>query len=331
MHRLFFITLLLLASCGPIEPIENPFDRAAASPSPVQEISKSGTEGRENELRILVIDVGQGDATLVIGPGTSGKRILIDAGRPGEGTAHLLPTLDSQGINRLDWIVATHYDADHIGGISEVLKGKDQRLGTDDDRIPSSGVLDRGDFSDKSTPVYSQYVREVGPYRQEATPGMEFELGDGAKARVVVVNGRYTDGRRVHLNPDEENEACIGLLIQYGTFRYFTAGDLTGGGTTGGIETKDMETIAGEIIGDIDILHLGHHGSENSTHGTFLAKIKPEAVVISVGRNNDYHHPARSVLKRLETARTKVHRTDQSGTLEIRTDGKSYKVTPLSH
>jgi competence protein ComEC len=140
---------------------------------------------------------------------------------------------------------------------------------------------------------------------------MEFELGDGAKARVIVVNGRYIDGRRVHLNPDEENEACIGLLIQYGTFRYFTAGDLTGGGTTGGIETKDMESIAGEIIGDIDVLHVGHHGSETSTNDTFLKEIKPEAAVISVGRDNDYHHPVRSVLRRLEAARSKVYRTDQ--------------------
>ena len=166
--------------------------------------------------------------------------------------------------------------------------------------------------------------------RAEATPGLSIPLGSGASAEVIVVNGRYSDGRAIHLNPEEENEASIGLLIRHGDFEYFTAGDLTGGGNPGGFESKDLETIAGEIIGDIDVLHVGHHGSATSTNAQFLGLTRPEAAVISVGRDNDYGHPTETVLQRLREAGAEIYRTDQMGTLEIVTDGKGFEIGPLN-
>jgi competence protein ComEC len=156
---------------------------------------------------------------------------------------------------------------------------------------------------------------------------MIFPLGNGAEAEVVVVNGRFEDGRQIPLEPDEENEACIGLLITYGSFRYFTAGDLTGGGVPGGYGTKDLETTAGEIVGDIDVLHAGHHGSETSSNASFLRETRPEAVVISVGAENDYGHPAPSTLLRMEAVGASIYRTDQRGSMEIETDGRDYEIT----
>jgi beta-lactamase superfamily II metal-dependent hydrolase len=317
MNRLLFILpFLLLAACSPILPLEDPF---------LDPIEASETEIRP--LRIEVLDVGQGDATLILGPDRT--TMLIDAGSSGEGILSVLPTLEALNVDRLDWIVATHYDADHIGGIGEVVKGLDQTLGTDDDFLPAQAVIDRGKGTDKTTATYEDYALLAGPYRREAKPGMVFPLGDGAQAEVVVVNGSYEDGRVIALEPEEENEASIGLLITYGNFRYFTAGDLTGGGAPGGFETKDLETAAGALIGDIDVLHAGHHGSESSSNAAILSAAKPEAVVISVGADNDYGHPASSTLLRLEAAGAEIYRTDILGSLEIETDGRAYTVTSV--
>jgi beta-lactamase superfamily II metal-dependent hydrolase len=320
MRFLYFFLITFLISCSPVLPIENPFDSTSESVSEIDDVSENKI------LKILILDVGQGDTTLVVGP--SGKTVLIDGGPSGSGITTILPTLTSLGVTRLDWIVASHYDADHIGGIPEVLKGVDRIDGTDDDMIPTTGLLDRGDFSDKTTPIYSEYIEIAASYREEVTSGTQLELGNGAHAKVIVVNGHYSDDRLIHLNPDEENEASIGLLIEYGDFQYFTAGDLTGGGSPGGYETKDMETIAGEIIGNIDILHVGHHGSETSTNQLFLDLIKPESSIISVGKDNDYGHPTESVLRRLEDAGSTVYRTDLMGTLEIQTNGNGFEIAP---
>ena len=256
--------------------------------------------------------------------------MLIDAGKRDKGIEAVLPCLEDLNIHHLDWIVATHYDADHIGGIAEVLRGLDQLAGTEDDFIPTEAIIDRGDFTDKATATYTDYVDMTAPYRKEAEPGMIFELGGGATAKVVVVNGRYEDGRTIPLQPDEENEACIGLLIEYGSFRYFTAGDLTGGGSPGGFPTKDLETLAGGIIDDIDILHVGHHGSSSSTNETFLEETRPEAAIISVGKDNDYGHPTEEILTRLDRAGAAVYRTDQLGPIEIQTDGDHYSFEQLT-
>lgn len=320
MKRTLFLFLIGLYGCHPFLPLKNPF-------TDIGTIAGSGGSPGGKTLEIDILDVGQGDATLVRGP--SGKTILIDAGKRDMGVEKVLPDFAALNVHHLDWIVATHYDADHIGGIAEVLMGADQVLGTDDDWIPREAMIDRGDFTEKATATYDDYVAIAAPYRQEAEPGMIFDLGDGAVAEVVVVNGRYEDGRTISLQPDEENEACIGLLIAYGNFRYFTAGDLTGGGAPGGYETKDLETIAGEIIGDIDVLHVGHHGSSSSTNETFLEKTMPEEAIISVGKENDYGHPTEEVLTRLEKAGAAIYRTDQMGTIEIQTDGNGYDVKPL--
>ncbi len=313
----FFLLWILLTACGPILPLDNPFEKR---PVP----NTTGKTEPKAPLQIFVLNIGQGDSTLIVGP--TGKTLLIDGGPPGQGRETVLPFLRERGIDSLDWVVATHYDADHIGGISEILRGVDQVFGTKDDLIPLFGLLDRGPSTDKSSSIYFFYLNELGEFRRTIQVGESFTLGGDATAEVIVANGHYQDGRSIHLNPDEENEACIGILVHYGDFQYFTAGDLTGGGSPGGFETKDMETFAGEIVGDIDILHVGHHGSASSTNENFLRLIQPEAAIISVGKDNDYGHPTKTVLNRLEDVGAKVYRTDLLGTIEIKTDGADYEI-----
>lgn len=306
--KIFLPLFILFSSCSPILLIEEPFQKAPTSPVASAEPAS---------LRILVIDVGQGDATLVIGP--DGHTMLIDGGPPETGAPAVLQEMSKDAIDHLDWVVATHYDADHIGGLPAVLAGFP----------PRTGLVDRGDETDHANPVYQDYLAAAASFREEAEPGEVFALGDGATASVVVVNGRYSDGREIHLNPDEENEACIGLLIHYGNFNYFTAGDLTGGGAPGGYESKDMESWVGEIVGEIDVLHIGHHGSATSTNEGFVEATDPEAAIISVGRDNNYGHPNPAVLNRLQDHQVRIYRTDETGGLKISSDGTRYEVTPM--
>ncbi len=179
------------------------------------------------------------------------------------------------------------------------------------------------------TPLYKEYATIARDLRQPLSAGTILALGNGATAEVIVANGIYADGRSIHLNPDEENEASIGLLVRYGDFSYFTAGDLTGGGAPGGYETKDMETMAGEILGDMTALHVGHHGSSGSTNETFLEEITPEVAVISVGQDNDYGHPTTEVLNRLDAIGASVYRTDLMGTIEMTSDGTGFEILAL--
>ncbi len=267
-----------------------------------------------------MINVGQGDSTLVLGP--TGRSLLIDVGPAGSGP-RILSLLENLEIDRPDWILMSHYDADHVGGLRDVLSGPDTIIGTDDDVLPEEGLLDRGEPSGKNIQAYLGSIEEAGSFRTTIPPGLVLDLGDGATAEVLVVNGAYADGTEVSLD-SEENEFSSGLLIRYGDFRYFTDGDLTGGGTTGAEVTRDLETHAGELAGDLDILHVSHHGSATGTPQDFLEIIRPEAAVISVGKDNDYGHPAPSVLYRLEQAGIEVYRTDQMGSILIETDGNDY-------
>ncbi len=119
--------VLLGSSCGPIRPIHNPFQQAQSSPPHAKPV---------DPLKIFVIDIGQGDATLIMGP--TGQTLLIDGGPATAGHAHVLPFLQEQGVESINTMIATHYDADHISGLVEVLKGPDQDAGTPDDWIPQT-------------------------------------------------------------------------------------------------------------------------------------------------------------------------------------------------
>lgn len=319
MNFIFFIIFFFITACAPLSPLEKPQPAYAARTN-----TSSTSSATSDALKIYVIDVGQGDATLVIGP--SGRTLLIDAGPLESGQQSILPLLNQLQISHLSWILLTHYDADHIGGLSEVIRGPDQLLGSDDDFYPAYALYDRGEETDKNTTVFQNYVEVAQPVRRSITPQTHFDLGNGATARVIIANGQYSDGTSIHLNPDEENEASIGLLIEYGDFKYFTAGDLTGGGAPGGFESKDLETHAGSLIGDIDILHASHHGSSSSSNSRFLEIAQPEATLISVGSHNDYHHPAVATLQRLGSIHSEIFRTDLHGTIIVETDGSHYTI-----
>lgn len=267
-----------------------------------------GSNPSSNEvqtLKLVFLDVGQGDSTLI---SSSNEAMLIDAGPPNAGRDVVLPYLKKQDIQQLKYIIATHYHDDHIGGISEVIKGEDQILGTKDDFIPTNGVIDRGGEYESS--VYEEYADATNGIRSAVYPGDNYTVGR-ATVEVLAANGQLVDGTQINLEPYDENSAGIVLLLNNGDFSFLDEADVTGGGGDPPYQTIDIETSLAPLVGDIDILKVAHHGSETGTNETFLDAVSPELAVISVGDENDFGHPDEETIDRLIDAGVEVYQTER--------------------
>lgn len=248
-------------------------------------------------LTITVLDVGQGDAALIQSP--SGRTLLFDGGDNGEGVDVILPFLAAAGIDTLDWIVASHYHSDHVGGLDEVLN-----------RVPVRyAVYDRG--NSYTTLTYNAYVAAAGAQRTTITQGQVLDMGEGVTVTCAALNG---NGRlsAPYTSSTKENEYSISLVVEYGGFHFYQGGDLIGNSSAG----TDIETSVGPLVGDMDVYSVNHQGSYTSSNAAFLTALEPEVSIISVG-NNSYGHPHQVVLDRLVTYGSFVYQTEvgNGGTL----------------
>jgi beta-lactamase superfamily II metal-dependent hydrolase len=268
---------------------------------------------RAQHLTITHLNVGQGDATVI--QVQNGRTILIDAGLPGKGIDVVVPWLRKNGITRLDAIVASHYHADHIGGISEVIDA----LSPDSVLL----VIDRG--SQLPLPrnrTFAAYSKSVGRvrHRKHATPGFVLQLGDHISLSCVAANGTVDRRGIVAWDRRNENDLSIAWVLsaslpvgdrQY-VFRYFTGGDCGGYHGT----HTDLETPISTVVGMVDVLRVNHHGSRNSTNEVFLRALRPRVAVISVGDGNRYRHPASETLERLQSTASiqAIYQTERGAT-----------------
>ena len=282
-----------------------------------------GSTAIGEELSIHCLSVGNGDCTLIVSP--SGKTMMVDAGRTGqEHRIHLCDYLDSLGIHRLDYLVITHYHNDHLGGVDTLVQHG----------VTIDTVYDRG-WRYCGTDFDGMYVPTVNSIRHTLADGQVLDMGAGVSATVLTVNGNgqlidtpFVDRDCPSGEDYDENDFSVGLLIDYGEFQFFAAGDLSGV-TDGGY--TDIETSVAAEVADIDVYRVNHHGSRFSTNETFLAALSPEVSILSVG-GNAYHHPDTAVLRRLDEVSV-VYQTAGSdgveidGDIVIRTDGStSYSV-----
>ncbi|GEM_PF-1744132 len=245
-------------------------------------------------LVIVVLDVGQGDATIVKSP--AGKLLLFDGGPSNSvGTAIGNFIIDSLQSHHVDYTVASHYHDDHIGGLDMAVS----RLGGRDSVLVAG--YDRG--STYSSGAFTEYRDTVGAKRQTIALNQVIDLGAGAAAKCVAVNGQ-TQGDGV--TPSDENDYGVALLFSYGGFKMVQAGDL-GGYNAGGY--KDVESLLAPDIDSVTVLHVNHHGSRYSTNPYWLSVLKPKVSVISVGANG-YGHVDPLAMDRLMATSTYVYLTE---------------------
>lgn len=241
------------------------------------------------QMQVHFIDVGQGDATLIA---CDGHYMLIDAGNNDKGTT-VQSYLMSQGVEKLDYVIGTHPDADHIGGLDVVI------YKFDCDTIIMPDVAN-------DTRTYDDVVQAMKSKGYQTTypvVGETYTLG-GATFTIVAPNADYGN---------DMNEWSVGVLVQNGNNRFLFTGDA---------EEKAEEDILNNGI-DIsaDVYAAAHHGSKTATSQAFLDKVSPTYVVISAGEGNKYGHPHAEVLNRLRAAGISVFRTDEQGTIVATSDG----------
>ena len=241
------------------------------------------------------IDVGQGDAALVQ---CDGHYMLIDGG-PSDASSVIYSILKQKRIDTLDVIIATHPDADHIGGISGALNYATVKTCyspvTAHDTKPFKSLL--------------RYLNKRGVTITVPLAGQTFMLGS---AQVDLIGPITTVG-------DDSNNCSIVAMITYGDNKFLFMGDA---------EEDEEKAIsrAGYSL-DCDVLKVAHHGSSYSTKRSFLRNATPQIAVISCGKDNSYGHPTKVVLNRLSSIGADLYRTDLQGDITISSDGKNITVS----
>jgi beta-lactamase superfamily II metal-dependent hydrolase len=275
-------------------------------------------------LTIVMVDVGQGDGIVLRTPG--GTVHVVDAGPENQGTAAMLPSIDSLQPTGYGFAFLSHFHDDHQGGMDEVL----QR--------PFSLAYDRGDVRRTNTSQATlDYLATAGARRRTIALGQTYSLGDQVTMRCVAVNGQVAGGGG--LDPtgsnQEENARSMALRLDYGAFSMWFGGDLTGGGSS----TPDVEGPATAACGDVDVYKVNHHGSNTSTSLNLISRLDPELAVVSAGAGNSFGHPTTTTVNRLVQAaalRTLLCTSRGSselvgfaalGDIRIDTDGLRYRVT----
>jgi competence protein ComEC len=251
--------------------------------------------GTGKNLVAHFIDVGQGDSILIVTPNK--KTILIDGGKDAAGEK-VVAYLRKVGVSAIDLLVATHPDADHIGGLEDVINNFTIRK-----------VLDSGKAHTSQT--YIDYLALID------AKNIPFEIVH--EGRVI---GLDDDIQILALNSSTANEDINGssvvLKINYGQIDFLLTGDAEAEQERAMVETYNVEA---------EILKVGHHGSNTSSSQVFLNEVKPKVSILSYGEGNYYGHPVPEIVQRLRNIGSNIYSTAISGDITVTTNGQTYSVS----
>ena len=243
-----------------------------------------------SEMQVHFIDVGQGDSTLII---CGNDSLLIDGGDNNKGTALQL-YLQKQGIQTLTYLIGTHPDSDHIGGLDVIITKFD------------CGTIILPDVP-SDTATYRDVI-DAMEYRgcQITLPcvGDTYSLGD-AEFTIIAPNSDYA----------EDNNASVGIRLVHGNNVFLFTGDAE--------EKAEADILENSMDIRADVLHAGHHGSSTSNSRDFIDSVSPLWAVISCGADNPYGHPHEQTLNTFRERGIQVFRTDEQGSITAVSDGES--------
>ncbi len=253
-------------------------------------------------LTISMLDVGQGDAILIETP--QKKNILVDAGEEKFVRWSVLSPLKRKGICQLDALVLTHAHDDHIGGAPAVLSS----LGVA--QAWSNGIP----ANTLSFIQASSLIQSKGIDSYIAQAGDIFYLEPNLYIQIL-----FPDQKSLSLHALDLNNTSLTFRLSYKNFSMLFTGDL-------GFEGEE-QLLAKNFSLKSNILKVGHHGSSTSSSFAFLQRVSPQAALISCGRKNKFRHPHAITLKRLETIKARIFRTDLQGTIKVVTNGRIFNIT----
>jgi len=267
---------------------------ATLTPTPkavVSSVATTPTTSVNGTLKVHYINVGQGDSILIQ---QGSQNMLIDTGTNAS-TSSLMAYLQSLNIKKIDVLVLTHPHEDHIGGADAVIKAFDIRT-----LYMNKVTTTTKTYKDVINAMISKGLKPTAP-----NAGDTFKLGD---ANCTILSP-------INTNSKDLNTYSIVIKLVYGNNRFLFTGDAQASNEEDMIN-KDYDLSA-------DVLKVGHHGSETSTTDAFLNKVNPRYAVISCGQDNDYGHPHKSTMDKLQAKGISVYRTDESGTIVCTSDGKN--------
>jgi len=272
-------------------------------------------------LHIVVCDVGQGDAILLMQDFT---QILVDAGLDEGNILQCLRENMPFWDRQIEWIAPTHFDADHIGGYSGVL----ERFSVVNMLLPEG---------DKQTADFDRFEQAVAQEQKSGSAtvfpemGMQVSVHSDWDLRVLYAPSpqkslqidkklRSTEEQLWDENNAfmpkklDSNNRSVVLSLRFHQVSLLLMGDLE--------KEVEQALVDRGLVGHHDLLKVGHHGSKSSSSEVFLQKVRPEVALVSVGKNNRYGHPTADVLRRLRANGVKqILRTDELGSIVLKSDG----------
>lgn len=261
-----------------------------------------------DNLKVNFINVGEGDCILIEAPNKI--NILIDGGGTPQGdfdvgSKIVVPYLRRKGINEIDLLILTHPHLDHLEGLLPVLK--EFKVGM---------VLDSGLLCDIS--AYKEFISLI---QKKSIPYHKAKAGDNFvfsnNLEIFLLNPLYDSD---FYDESDFNNASIVVKLFYKNADFLFTGDIE--------VTAGKKLLVWQNILQSDILKVGHHGSITSTNLEFLDKVDPRIAIITVGKNH-FGHPSQKIIERLEDGNIQIYRTDEDGTIIIRTNGQEYWIRTL--
>ncbi len=244
----------------------------------------------KSKLNIFYLNVGQADSTLI----TMGEDVmLIDAGNEKDGK-YITEFLKAQGIEQIDYLIETHSGDDHSGGIETIVNN----LTVSNVYMPHSAIS-KSEIKDKvQIKIFSNLEQT-------------YSLGNATWKVLSVDNSE-------EVKESGDNDTSIVIQLSYKDNKFLFMGDAT--------SKVEKQLLNKEILGKIDVLKVGHHGSNTSSSENFLNVILPTYSIISVNNSEYSKHPSENTIERLNSINSKIYRTDVNGTIWITSDGNTIKI-----
>ena len=247
-----------------------------------------------NDLEIYFLDVGEADCALI---NSNGEYALIDAGNTIDGNK-IVKYFESLGITDFKYLFGTHAHEDHIGGLANVIYNFN--VGT----VYMPNVSSEYKSYDNVLKALNKKNLELNnPINDE-----EYKLGESTLK--IIYNGE---------NEEDINNSSLIMKLTYKNKSFLFTGD-----TTKEVEEKILDKDINS-----NLLKVSHHGSNDASSANFLVNVHPEYAIISVGKDNDYYHPHKVTLDKLNRLGTKVYRTDQDGTIIVKSDGENINIETI--
>lgn len=265
----------------------------------VEFVEDTSSSSNDEEVIVSFLDVGQGDSILIQ---SKECNILIDGGEKGN-AEYIEQYLQKNDVDVLDYVIGTHPHSDHIGALPTIISDYDVE----------NIILPQTDDSDTpNTKIYESLLMAISDKDLKITPakvGNSYDLGNATLEIIAPNSNDYSD----------LNDYSIVTILTHGNNKFLLTGDAS--------NTSESEMIENNLLEDVDVLKVGHHGSDTATSQEFLDIIKPEYAIIMCGEGNKYNHPCEETMDKLQAINDTIYRTDLDGTIIATSNGNDITFT----